>query len=80
MQHLDDVLDDLSRFWGQLEPCVEGIYGLVTETLRREGCKVSIWLENNLMIAVSYSFKHMSIVYGASAQGRCPTHIIAQVR
>ena len=25
MQHLDDVLDDLSRLWGQLEPCVEGI-------------------------------------------------------
>lgn len=62
MQHLDDVLDQLSRLRGHLEPYVEGVYGLVTETLRREGYKVSIWLENDLMIAVSYSSKDMSIV------------------
>ena len=62
MQPLDDVLDHLSRLRGHLEPCVEGVYGLVTETLRREGGKVTIWLENNLMIAVSYSSKDMSIV------------------
>ena len=67
MQHLDDVLDHLSRLRGHLEPCVEGVYGLVAKTLRREGCKVSIWLENNLIIAVSYSFKDMSIVRGVSA-------------
>lgn len=62
MQHLDDVLDHLSRLWGHLEPYVEGVYGLVTETLRREGGKVSIWLDNNLIITVSYSSKDMSIV------------------
>lgn len=59
MQHPDDVLDHLSRLQGHLEPCVEGVYGLVTETLRREGGKVSIRLENNLIISASYS----SIVY-----------------
>lgn len=57
MQHLDDVLDHLSRLRGYLEPCVEGVYGLVTETLGREGGKVSIWFENNLIITVSYSSK-----------------------
>ena len=62
MQHLDDVLDHLSRLRGHLKPYVEGVYGLVTETLRREGCKVSIWLENNLTIAVNHSSKDMSIV------------------
>jgi hypothetical protein len=62
MQHPDDVLNRLSRLRGHLEPCVERVYGLVTETLRREGAKVSIWLENNLIINVSYSSKDMSIV------------------
>ena len=62
MQHLDDVLDHLSRLRGHLEPHVEGVYGLVTETLGREGCKVSIWLEHNLIIAFSYSSKDVSIV------------------
>ncbi len=62
MQHLDNVLNHLSRLRRHLEPCVEGVYGLVTETLRREGGKVSIWLENNLIITVSYSSKDMSIV------------------
>ncbi len=62
MQHLDDVLDHLSRRRGHLEPCVEGLYSLVAETLRREGGKVSIWLENNLIITVNYSSKIMSIV------------------
>lgn len=57
MQHLDDVLDHLSRLRGYFEPCVEGVYGLVTETLGREGGKVSIWFENNLIITVSYSSK-----------------------
>ena len=80
MQYLDDVLDHLSGLRGHPEPCVEGVNSLVTETLRREGCKVSIWLENNLIIAVSDRSKDMSIVWGASAWGRCPTHIIAQVR
>lgn len=61
MQHLNDILDHLSRLRGHLEPRVEGVYGLVTEALRREGGKVSIWLENNLMIIVSYSSKDMSI-------------------
>lgn len=50
MQHLDDLLDHLSRLRGHLEPCVEGVYGLVTETLGRKGGKVSIWFENNLII------------------------------
>ena len=62
MQHLDDVLNHLSRLRWHLEPCVEGVYGLVTETLGREGGKVSIWLENDLIITVSYSSKDMSIV------------------
>ena len=62
MQHLDDVLDHLSRLRGHLEPCVEGVYGLVTETLRREGAQVSIRVENNLIIAVNHSFKDMSVV------------------
>lgn len=62
MQHLDDFLDHLSRFRRYLEPCVEGVYGLVTETLRREGGKISIWLENNLIITISYRSKDMSIV------------------
>jgi len=62
MQHLDDVLNHLSRLRGHFEPCVEGVYRLVTETLRREGGKVSIWLENNLINTVSYSSKDMSIV------------------
>ena len=39
MQHLDDVLNHLSRLRGHLEPCVKGVYGLVTEPLRREGGK-----------------------------------------
>ena len=62
MQHLDDVLNHLCRLRGHFEPCVEGVYRLVTETLRREGGKVSIWLENNLINTVSYSSKDMSIV------------------
>jgi len=62
MQHLYDILDHLSRLRGHLEPCVEGVYGLVTETLRREGEKVSIWLENNLILTVSYSSKDRSII------------------
>ena len=55
MQHLDDVLDYPSRLRGHLEPCVEGFYGLVTESLGREGGKVSIWLQNNLIISVNYA-------------------------
>ena len=50
MQHLDNALNHLSRLWGHLEPCIEGVDGLVTETLGREGGKVSIWLEYNLMV------------------------------
>ncbi len=42
--------------------------------------KVSIWLEHNLIGTVSLSSKDMSIVGGESAEGRCPTHIIAQLR
>lgn len=53
MQHLDDILDHLKQLRGHLELCVERVYGLVTETLGREGGKVSIWFENNLIIAVS---------------------------
>jgi len=62
MQHVNDVLDHPSRLQRDFEPCVEGVYGLVTETLRREGGKVSIWLENNLIITVSYSSNDMSVV------------------
>ena len=57
MQYLDDVLDHLGRPQGHLEPCVERVYGLVTETLGREGGKLSIWFENNLIITVSDSSK-----------------------
>ena len=67
MQHLHDILDHLSRLRGHLEPCVEGVYGLVTETLRREGAKVSIRLEHNLIITVNHSSKDMSVVQGESA-------------
>lgn len=62
MEHLDDSLNRLSRLRGHLEPCVEGVYGVVTETLRREGGKVAIWLENNLIITVNYSSEDMCIV------------------
>ena len=53
MQHLDDVLDHPHRLRGHLQPCVEGVYGLVTETLGREGDDVFIWFENNLIITVN---------------------------
>lgn len=52
----------LADFGGTLSHMLRESYGLVTETLRREGYKVSIWLENNLIIAVSHSAKDMSIV------------------
>ncbi len=61
MQHLDDVLNHLSRLRGHLEPCIKGVYGLVTETLRREGGKVSIRLENDLTITFSYGSKNLSV-------------------
>lgn len=67
MQHFDDVLDHLSRLWGHLEPCVEGLYCLVTDTLGREGGKVSIWFENNLIITVIYSSKLRGNVDGGKS-------------
>lgn len=60
MQHLDDVLDHSSRLWGNLQPCIKGVYGLVTETLGGEGGKVSIWFENDLKITFSYGSKNLS--------------------
>ena len=54
-EHLDDVLDHLSRLPGHLEPWVEGVYGLVAEILGREVGKVSIRLENMIIAMSAYS-------------------------
>ena len=62
MQRLDDVLNHSSRLWGHLEPCIKGVYGLVTESLGREGGKVSIWFENDLIITFNYGSKNLSVV------------------
>jgi hypothetical protein len=48
MQHLDDVFDHLHRLRWHLQPFIDRVYGLVSETLRGEGGKVPVWLENNL--------------------------------
>ena len=62
MQHLNEVLNHSGRLWRHLEPCIKGVYGLVTEAFGRKGGKVSIWFKNDLIIIVSRGSKNISVV------------------
>lgn len=49
MQRFDHVLDHHDRLLRDPDSCVEGIYGLATETLLGKRGDISVWLKDKLL-------------------------------